>query len=440
MTINGSALTTGSDTAGSLQYVTASVAPAADRTLFLAASTTRGATGDYGVSSVVGLGLTWTLVGGGSTELVDGTRRRLSMWRADTGGSAPTPGTIALNCNLSPNSAQWAVLEVSGADNDAPVVQFKEATASAAETITATFDSAPDAGNGIIAATVTFLQDAISPGSGYTELTDVNINAPSGTMETEWRADGVTTASATWTGASSAMMIAVEVASAGAVVAGQGSASLGGTFTAAGVDRALGAAVASLGGTFTAAGQPRTPGQGTAALGFTGTAAGRRRHPGLAQAALGGTFTAAGLDRALGQAAAALGGTFAASGIAGSAPVEGQGTAGLGGTFTASGVDRALGQGTASLGGAFAAAGQLAKLGQADASLGGTFTALGTDRALGVATASLGGTFTAEGRSRLALGLTSGRARGNTYTSGPGRDDGPTFTGGHSRPGSLTGG
>lgn len=215
MAVTATLLTAGSDTAAVSAYNTASVAPAADRLLLVAVMPSRNPSGDFAEETVTGLGLTWTQVA--TTGLLQDTspRRRVTWWRASTAGATPTPGAITIGYGTAPNSIIWSVLEVAGHDPAAPIVQTKPAIALAATSVSATFDTAPAAGNAVLAAVGIYNQEAIAPAAGYAELTDTPVGGPNGQMETAW-ATGAATASGTWTSASvAAGVLAVEVKAAG---------------------------------------------------------------------------------------------------------------------------------------------------------------------------------------------------------------------------------
>lgn len=113
--LEASLLTYDTSQADSTSYVTSSVSPGAEKVLLLAVSSSiLNETNPPAPSSISGLGMTWTLVesmigGGGATV------RRVSLYRAQTGSSAPTPGTITINFPITQEVAGWALAEFSNA-------------------------------------------------------------------------------------------------------------------------------------------------------------------------------------------------------------------------------------------------------------------------------------------------------------------------------------
>lgn len=210
MAVTASVLTFDANSTTQSSYATASIAPGANSLLLVAVSSTRSDGAEIG--SITGLGLTFTRVDGdqfGSSPV-----RRLSFWKAETGGSAPTPGTLSLNYPSGPTSVLWAVIEVTGADTAAPIVQSKVITGTATS-LTVTFDSAPAAGNGIVTCTGIGAQEAFTPGTGMTELTEDTIGGPNGALHTQWRNSGASSASSSWTSSVGAIMVGLEVKAAG---------------------------------------------------------------------------------------------------------------------------------------------------------------------------------------------------------------------------------
>lgn len=95
------------DTADQSSYVTASVTPTANRLLFLAVSQKHAST-DQAAPTVQGGGVsTWTQV----STITAGTRRRLTVFRALTGGS-PTSGAITITMPAVMGSVNYHLVEV----------------------------------------------------------------------------------------------------------------------------------------------------------------------------------------------------------------------------------------------------------------------------------------------------------------------------------------
>jgi hypothetical protein len=87
-------------------YTTASITPTANKVLFLAVGQKHTAS-DQAAPTVSGGGVaTWTQV-----STVNSTRRRLTVFRAET-GAAPTSGAITITLAATLASMAWAVIEV----------------------------------------------------------------------------------------------------------------------------------------------------------------------------------------------------------------------------------------------------------------------------------------------------------------------------------------
>ena len=88
--------------------VTAAVAPAANRTLFLW-SVNKADSGAAVTPTVTGLGLTWTPV----IEMGGGSSRRVCLHVAQVGPTAPSSGAVTLDFGQDTEQASWSLLQSS---------------------------------------------------------------------------------------------------------------------------------------------------------------------------------------------------------------------------------------------------------------------------------------------------------------------------------------
>jgi hypothetical protein len=116
-------LTSAIDNVNRSSYTTASVAPAASRLLMLPVFTGNPGTATAPLGTPTGLGLTWTKHADQPFSSDNGVRR-LTWWAAQTGGTAPTPGAITIDCGgVESTHAGWGLIQVEGAHDSMPIVQ-----------------------------------------------------------------------------------------------------------------------------------------------------------------------------------------------------------------------------------------------------------------------------------------------------------------------------
>lgn len=199
--IGTAVLTSSFSTANSVStYATASISPTANSVLVasLVYVVTGGAT-----DTVAGLSLTWTER---ATRVISASTR-ITVWTAPAGAS---PGSGALTFTHSANGATqsgtWDVIEVTGADAAAPVVQAVTANATSTAP-TVNFAAAGNAANRMFAFIGTNSNPTTTPrpSPAWTELTDHGVDTPSCTQEVQWLstatdtvADGTLSGSASW--------------------------------------------------------------------------------------------------------------------------------------------------------------------------------------------------------------------------------------------------
>lgn len=263
MAIAATHLATQGDTSNTSTYTTASIAPAANRWVFVFGVSSGTNPAPFGV--VTGLGLNWTTVYsnvGAKTQ-----------WLASayTGASAPTPGTLTVTHSTNITGLAYSIVAVADADATTPIVQMNHSrTSAASQTVTLT-DAMSSASNATLAMFWNQVGETMTPGGSYIELGEASHNAPLTAIQTEWLLPGTTTPSVTWSTSSSGGGIATELAAGATSTAATGTASL--TLTATGTAAAAATGTASLSLTATGTGQAAAAGTATLALSATGTAA-----------------------------------------------------------------------------------------------------------------------------------------------------------------------
>lgn len=208
-------LQTSSTTTDATSYNTGSLSPVANALLL--ASFQVGVTSGSPTVTVSGYGLTWTLVD--KTTTVAGGRTTY-VYRALTGGSAPTPGVITIGTGVTANAFLWNVCQFEGvlltgtAGADA-VRQSFNARPAAGTSVSSAFTSTPLAGNvgyGVVGVAV---QSGPTAGTGWTLLGAAqsvsNLVNGFSAMQANPPVNNVI---ASWTGSAQANVLGVEVQAA----------------------------------------------------------------------------------------------------------------------------------------------------------------------------------------------------------------------------------
>lgn len=188
-------------------YTTASIAPAANRVLFLAVSSTRQGTAQ--LPTITGLGLTWTLV----RTLADGNDR-ISVFWAQTSAGAPAPGSITIGYGaVVHNGCMWSVSEFNTSNLTSPIVQSADDSDTAAKTLVITLSAFTHADNATYGAFLINNDQTVTVGSGFTGIHQVQIglSLQDRTLRTEWKNSNDTTVDETTSTARTHWGIAVEI-------------------------------------------------------------------------------------------------------------------------------------------------------------------------------------------------------------------------------------
>lgn len=182
-------LTSGGSTVDGDTFTTASVTLKAGKTYLLMVGNSH-ASAAPAVSSITGGG-TWAIAHASATLPWNSNAMRLSVWALTP--TADYTGTLAIAFGASSGvtGCTWSLQELVGADEAALIVQVATGTGNST-TPSATlgaFGSAQNATIGVIGAAA---GAAVTPGTGFTELSDSTIATPTMTMEVEWRQDNDT--------------------------------------------------------------------------------------------------------------------------------------------------------------------------------------------------------------------------------------------------------
>lgn len=208
--ITATALTSGAST-GSSSFSTASVTPGANKLIFLVMSIADGAS----ISSLAGNGLTWVLVN-------SSTEGNVTLYIYRSMAASPSAGAITATLGASVRHS-WGVIELAnintlGTNGSSAVVQSAKANGTGT-TLTATlaaFSNTANATFGASGITGNSGATAVSPGSGFTELSDTD-GAGGGfhtVCETMFRNDNDTSVDSSTSSSMQYAIIGVEIANA----------------------------------------------------------------------------------------------------------------------------------------------------------------------------------------------------------------------------------
>lgn len=186
MTVVATNLTAnGSSTAGT-SFATASITPVSNNLILASISVRNGASVNPGNPTLSGNGLTWVLVASLLFDNSSSSRRSLFIYRAL---GASTTGAITITTAETDTNLTWSVdqfsgVNTSGTNGSGAVVQTAtgvQTTSPAVTSITATLASFGSAGNATFGAFGSGNGNAITVGSGFTQLGQ---NASAGAIQT----------------------------------------------------------------------------------------------------------------------------------------------------------------------------------------------------------------------------------------------------------------
>jgi len=194
-TITKADLTSGSGT-NNTSFSTASITPSANKLVLLSVAS-RVSGGGTTAPTVTGNGLTWVLVR--STKEA-ASWNRISVFRAM--GASPSSGATTISFgSITQLSAIWSVTEytnmdTSGTNGSGAIAQIATNSGIAVTTLTATLGAFSATANATYGAIVSEVAGAITHGTDFTEIHDVNVTDNS--LETEWKNSNDTTVDWSW--------------------------------------------------------------------------------------------------------------------------------------------------------------------------------------------------------------------------------------------------
>lgn len=206
-------LTADGDTSNSASYLTASISPTASRLYLAAVMNSRGS--GVGTVDLAGCGLTWEHIGDVDEPVTwNSEQRKISLFRA-TG--TPTTGQLTITISVSGSGCLWSVFEIDGAPltnngADAMIQAAQATTGSGQSGVTVTMAAFADPGNIALGLFGNLNQEDLTPGDGFTELSDVNITSPNSSFLVEYKLAADTTIDASAAGTSSWGALGVEIA------------------------------------------------------------------------------------------------------------------------------------------------------------------------------------------------------------------------------------
>ena len=202
-------LTSGTSTTNSTTVVTSSVTPTADALVLLAVF---GRVNNTPPSGVTGNGLTWVMIDSSSTSAL--SLRNISLWRAL--GSSPSAGAITVTWVGTQTEKAWSVFEITGVDTSgtngsgAIVQSVKNGDPANSNSPTLTLSAFGSANNMAVGFFHHFANEVTTPGSGFTEIHDLQLSESAAGNQTEYKLND-TTVDASWATVSDWLGIAVEV-------------------------------------------------------------------------------------------------------------------------------------------------------------------------------------------------------------------------------------
>lgn len=217
--VSCSVLTASSSTTNATSYATASVSPGANRLVLAASAQTRNASSacvDNDVESVTGNGLTWVLVNRQCFSDGVSPTQTVETWRSM--GASPSSGAITIATgSASQINMAWAIVEcdgvdTSGSNGSGAIVQSAINKVEPGTSLTATLGAFGNAGNATLGVFANATNQAITEGSGFTELTEQQVSEGL-TLQVEWKATNDTSVDASFASVD-AGAVAIEIKAA----------------------------------------------------------------------------------------------------------------------------------------------------------------------------------------------------------------------------------
>lgn len=201
--VSCSVLDQNTSTTNATSYATASVTPTANALVLLATVATRNSTvcSDNDVTSVTGNGLTWVNINRQCFSSAVLPVQTVELWR--TLGASPSTGAITFDFSGTTQlNASWAVIECAGVDTtgtngSGAIVQHAINLTEPGTSLTVTLGAFGDAGNATLGAFGNATNQAVTPGTGFTELAEQQ-NSEGQTLQVQWRNNNDTSVDASF--------------------------------------------------------------------------------------------------------------------------------------------------------------------------------------------------------------------------------------------------
>lgn len=178
-----------SDSATASTIVSNSVSPSSNTLLLVAGATRDASVASASISTTLSNVGTWTVL---TRDGPGASYGSLVLGYAVVTG-APGSGTVTVNFGVSCTRHSIVVAEIaSGYSTSSPVVQNKNGTSSAS-TLSLTLDSTPISNSTVFAAVASRGATAITPGSNFTELSEIGTGSGNPAIEVEYDANSATT-------------------------------------------------------------------------------------------------------------------------------------------------------------------------------------------------------------------------------------------------------
>jgi len=216
---NPVSLTSDSSTTDAASYATASVSPTAGRLLLLAVASRYSTTPPTIPTITTANGITWTQVNTIVTANGDAfDNRRVTLFRAKP--SSPSAGAVTIDFGgVTQLGCFWSLVEVpdTHADEASCIVQslVTSTTAGFATSQTITLAAFASSGNMAYGVKLHWTNEATTPGSGFTEIHDLDMAEGTMGFETEYKTND-NTVDCSWATNTRHSGIAIEIAEAAA--------------------------------------------------------------------------------------------------------------------------------------------------------------------------------------------------------------------------------
>jgi len=138
--------------------------------------------------------------------------RSLELWKFVPGSTLTEVVTVTLTGNTPSTKTSASLIEITGANTSAPIVQYNNATASSGTTGLVTLAALTNSANCTVSGFGHNVAEATGVGANFAELEDVNHSSPSSAWQTQWSTTGDITCDVTYATSSYYYGIAAEIA------------------------------------------------------------------------------------------------------------------------------------------------------------------------------------------------------------------------------------